>query len=79
MLSGDIEISGRIDFLEPESEEFVSLAMQITPDEQAYCMKLMNIVYHKIISLDFPDISEYQKDFYSGQKRFIEDLLNGTI
>lgn len=73
------EIIGRIDFLEPENGEFISLALPITAEEQAHCRQLMNIVYHKIVALDFPDITEYQKDSYHGQKRFIEDLLNGEI
>ncbi len=72
-------IEGRIDFLEPQNESFISLSMNITLEEQEVCTQLMNIVYHKIMSLDFPDISEYQKDNKTGQKRFIEDLFNGDI
>jgi hypothetical protein len=39
---------------------------------------LIEVVYKKIINLDFPDISKYSSDL-KGVQEFKEDLLSGRI
>ena len=50
----------------------------ITEEQTEKLKKLINIVYKKIVSLDFPDISKYSKDL-RGIKMFEEDLLENKI
>ena len=75
----DKPIQGRIDFLEPTIEgEYISLDLIITDQDIDYIAKLVEIIYHKILSLDFPDIIVYRsnnKDAYD----FIQDLLENKI
>ncbi len=65
---------GIIEFVEPRRGHLIELMLDI---DQAYIerlTKLIEVVYDKIINLDFPDISKYSKDF-SGILQFEEDLL----
>ncbi len=65
---------GIIEFVEPVHEKIIDLEL-ITEDEEVTRMKaLVNAVYTKILSLDFPDISGYSKDI-AGIKLFEDDLL----
>ncbi|MEX0598402.1 MAG: PD-(D/E)XK nuclease family protein, partial [Candidatus Paceibacterota bacterium] len=75
----DKPIQGRIDFMESTIEgEYISLDLIITDKDIEYIAKLVQIIYHKILSLDFPDISIYKEN---NQKTtdFIRDLLENKI
>jgi len=75
----DKSIKGRIDFLEPTIEgEYISLDLTITGQDIDYIASLVQIIYHKILSLDFPDISIY-KDNNKNTNDFIKDLLEHKI
>ena len=75
----DKPIRGRIDFLEPTVEgDFISLDLEILEQDIDYIAKLVQVIYHKILSLDFPDISVY-KDNNKKTADFIQDLLDGKI
>jgi len=75
----DKSIKGRIDFLEPTIEgEYISLYLTITGQDIDYIASLVQIIYHKILSLDFPDISIY-KDNNKNTNDFIKDLLEHKI
>lgn len=75
----DKPIGGRIDFLEPNIEgEYISLDLIITNEDIDYIAKLVLIIYHKILSLDFPDISDY-KNNNKNTNDFIQDLLEHKI
>ena len=75
----DKPIRGRIDFLEPTIEgDYISLDLIITDEDIEYIAKLVQIIYHKILSLDFPDIAVY-KDNNKDTSDFIQDLLEHKI
>jgi DNA helicase-2/ATP-dependent DNA helicase PcrA len=75
----DKSIQGRIDFLEPTIEgEYISLDLTITDQDIDYIARLVQIIYHKILNLDFPDISIY-KDNNKNTNDFIQDLLEHKI
>jgi DNA helicase-2/ATP-dependent DNA helicase PcrA len=75
----DKPIYGRIDFLEPNIEgEYISLDLIIIDTDIDYIAKLVLIIYHKILNLDFPDISIY-KDNNKNTNDFIKDLLEHKI
>jgi uncharacterized protein (DUF1330 family) len=71
---------GNLEFIEcnPESNEVVILEKQISYDEAQQLAKLIQIVYKKIINLDFPNTSYYPAT-NKGIKMFIDDLLEGKI
>ena len=52
--------------------------LEIDPLEVARLEKLIGIVWQKIQSLDFPDISKYPKDL-TGIMAFEEDLLTNKV
>ncbi len=73
----DKSLQGRIDFLEPSIEgEYISLSITIEESDINYISKLTQIIYHKIISLDFPDIKVYKQ---GGTDKFIQDLMDNNI
>jgi DNA helicase-2/ATP-dependent DNA helicase PcrA len=73
----DKPLQGRIDFLEPSIEgEYISLSITIEESDINYISKLTQIIYHKIISLDFPDIKVYKQ---GGTDKFIQDLMDNNI
>jgi DNA helicase-2/ATP-dependent DNA helicase PcrA len=75
----DKPLQGRIDFLEPTIEgEFISLSIPIEQSDIDYISQLTQIIYHKIISLDFPDISIYAQN-QEGVEQFIQDLLENNV
>lgn len=75
----DKPIKGRIDFLEPTIEgEFISLDLVIADKDIDYISNLVQIIYHKILSLDFPDISIYKQN-NQNTNNFIQDLLDNKI
>lgn len=69
---------GVIEFVEPSHGRIIDLQADITEEETERMEKLVNVVYKKIIALDFPDISGYSKDI-SGILEFEEDLLSGSV
>jgi DNA helicase-2/ATP-dependent DNA helicase PcrA len=75
----DKPIKGRIDFLEPNLDgKYISLELSIQDEEIEYIGNLVQIIYHKILSLDFPDITIYQQNNKSTSD-FIQDLLEHKI
>lgn len=69
---------GFIEFVEPYRGHVIVLPMDIEGAEVKRLETLIGIVYAKIQSLDFPDISRYPKDV-RGITAFEDDLLGGTI
>ncbi|MDP1760267.1 MAG: ATP-dependent DNA helicase [Candidatus Woesebacteria bacterium] len=65
---------GIIEFIEPSHKNIVDLNLDIEKEDVEKLTALINVVYRKIKSLDFPDISGYSKDIY-GIQTFEEDLL----
>lgn len=70
---------GILEFITPnEKNEITFLEYNITNDDVSRLQKLIDIVYNKIINLDFVDVSHYSQD-YKGIMQFEEDLLNNKI
>ncbi len=61
-----------------EDSPVVELALDPSTEDVERTKKLIGIVYKKIRALDFPDVSEYSKD-YKGILAFEDDLLAGKI
>ncbi len=70
--------NGIIEFVEPYQDKIIDLPMNIEDSETKRLQTLIEIVYKKIQSLDFPDVSAYSKDM-KGINAFEEDLLGGKI
>jgi DNA helicase II / ATP-dependent DNA helicase PcrA len=72
--------NGKLEFLEDaEDSGNVLLNLELTGDEKIEKLnKLINIVWNKIMNLDFPDVSDYPKDI-KGIYMFIDDLLENRI
>ncbi len=69
---------GVLEFLEPQKEEITTLSLEINAIDIERLQKLISAVYKKIVTLDFPDISGYEKNMY-GIDCFIEDLISGRV
>lgn len=69
---------GSLEFVEPYHQEIKTLDLTFTPEEVAQTKKLIDIVYNKIINLDFPDTSAYEPSPF-GIEHFTLDLLEGRI
>ncbi|MDF1498038.1 MAG: ATP-dependent DNA helicase [Patescibacteria group bacterium] len=69
---------GNLEFIKPDGKNLVVLSLLIQDKDVKRLSKLIQIVYKKIQSLDFPNIESYSKDI-KGIKKFEEDLLNGNI
>lgn len=70
----DFKIEGQMTYLEADVASKMHLVYQPSDDEIDQLSKLIQMVYSKIINLDLPDVSNYEKDFIGTQK-FIDDLL----
>ncbi len=70
--------TGTLEFLEPSKDTLIDLSLEINNEEIQRLKRLTEIVYKKIIALDFPDVTEYPKDL-GGTLAFEEDLLEGKI
>ncbi len=73
--------SGALEFVEEEEDgeiQVLTLPFRETKIEEENLRRLVAIVYQKIVTLDFPDISTYEKNI-EGIKKFEEDLLTGRI
>ena len=69
---------GHLEFIEPDHDQIKTLSLTIEPQEKAQLSKLIEVVYRKITSLDFPDTSHYEASFF-GIQHFILDLLEDRI
>jgi hypothetical protein len=72
--------TGVLEFLEPRGDTLIDLTLDITASAEDFARlsRLVQIVYHKIITLDFPDTGKYTQDL-KGCLEFEEDLLTGKI
>ena len=69
---------GRLEFLEPVKNNFITLPLVMEEYEVERLKKLIEVVYKKIVNLDFPDVSKYSQDM-KGCMEFEEDLLEGRV
>lgn len=69
---------GHLEFLHPDGEGVPLLPYDMNDEDTERLRRLIVIVGRKIRSLDFPDITSYEKSI-DGVMRFEEDLLNGII
>lgn len=80
---------GQIEFIEAEDNGRINvLELELTDELVARVEKLANIVYNKILNLDFPDVTKYTHTESGKEKEeielvdilnFEEDLLSGKI
>lgn len=71
--------TGQLEFIKADhSGRIITLKLDIIDDEANKLEDLVNIVYQKIVNLDFPDISQYKVSF-QGTLDFVNDLLNHKI
>jgi DNA helicase-2/ATP-dependent DNA helicase PcrA len=83
---------GKIEFLECDDNEKINILELNLSDESGLVLcerveKLSNIIYKKILDLDFPDVSRWTKDEFGNEKEiklkeileFEEALLSGNI
>jgi DNA helicase II / ATP-dependent DNA helicase PcrA len=70
--------SGTLEFLEPVSGVFQKLTLAYDAVEVERLSRLVQVVYKKICTLDFPDITKYSPTV-EGCIEFEEDLLEGNI
>jgi RecB family exonuclease len=70
---------GQVEFIEADSEgKNVVLNKQISQEEVEILENLIQKVYQKIVTLDFPDVSEYSQNL-QGIQDFKQDLLEGKV
>lgn len=70
---------GKLEFVEGNRQKEIEAAeLEVTSEMQERVQKLTEIVYKKIMNLDFPDTSNY-KPTLKGILQFEDDLLNGKI
>ena len=69
-----------LEFVESVTEEKEPVTLLYTPsaEEAERTKKLIAAVYKKIVTLDFPDTSDYTQDL-SGIMQFEHDLLEGAV
>lgn len=67
---------GKIIFLDARSGDQEYMDIDVYPEDVERMKKLIKVVYNKIVSLDFPDVSGYDKTIM-GINRFIDDLIEG--
>jgi len=71
-------IGGAIEFADADDRDPFELLHPIESSDVERVSALARIVYSKVTSLDFPDISSYSKD-RAGIAAFEDDLLSGRI
>lgn len=76
-VSSPQDITCQIIYVEAENEKELIRSHRPSSEEIERMQKLVNAVWKKVVSLDFPDISRYPQDI-NGIKQFEEDLLNGN-
>jgi len=67
--------TGRLEFLEPQNKHIIDLSLDITDEDVDRTKKLIEVIYGKIMNLDFPDVSTYSKDL-KGVIEFEDSLLD---
>jgi DNA helicase-2/ATP-dependent DNA helicase PcrA len=65
---------GKLEFLEPKNGKIIELPLEIQAEDVERTRKLIEVVYKKIMTLDFPDVSGYSKDV-KGVEEFEEDMV----
>ncbi len=75
---GKVVRKGVLDFLKPRDGKIMSLELEIADEDVERLKKLIAVVYRKIVALDFPDVSTYDKDLF-GIGHFTEDLIAGRV
>ncbi len=70
--------TGKLEFIEAKNTLECVLAMEFNNDEVERLQSLIKIVYQKIRSLDFPDVSQYA-NMPDGHRQFEDDLISGKI
>ena len=66
---------GMLEFVEPDKKGKIhELVADITEEETNHTKALIEAVYKKIMTLDFPDVEKYSKDL-QGMIDFESDLL----
>ncbi|PID31331.1 hypothetical protein CR983_01670 [Candidatus Saccharibacteria bacterium] len=69
---------GCLQFIEPtQSGDIVELESVFSDDDVARFRRLIDVVWHKIITLDLPDVSGYPAT-YKGVLQFEQDLLDSN-
>ncbi|MCK5027186.1 MAG: ATP-dependent helicase [Candidatus Pacebacteria bacterium] len=66
--------TGKLEFLEPKNKKIIDLSLEIDDVDVERTKKLIEVVYQKIMNLDFPDVSEYSKDL-KGVLEFEDSLV----
>jgi len=69
---------GVLEFVEPVNGSLIDLAYDITEDDVTYTRSLIEEVYRRIVTLDFPDVSTYDQNI-KGIKQFEYDLINNIL
>lgn len=69
---------GVLEFVEPLDGKWLELSLEIDEEETKRLKKLIEVVFQKIMRLDFPTTSHYPADL-KGIQMFEEDLLNAKI
>ncbi|MFA5830022.1 MAG: ATP-dependent DNA helicase [Candidatus Gracilibacteria bacterium] len=66
--------NGFLEFLQPINDEIKLLELNISEEETEKMKKLIQVVYRKIVDLDFPDVTDYEKNV-EGIQCFVDNLL----
>lgn len=69
---------GVIEFVEPDDDEIIDLEYKIKEEDVERLTSLIEVIYDKIMNLEFPDIDKYDESI-KGVKNFEDDLLEGNI
>jgi DNA helicase-2/ATP-dependent DNA helicase PcrA len=69
---------GVLEFVEPARGALIELPLDLDQESATRVASLAEIVYDKILTLSFPDVSRYDKNT-AGSKAFEQDLLDGAI
>lgn len=76
---GDFTVKqGVLEFVKPKEGRLIDLSYTITEEDVIHLQRLVEVVYKKIMKLDFPDVSSYEKT-EKDTRRFEDDLLAGRI
>lgn len=75
-LKNNKNYEGKMVFLEASDQKYLELAYSPSSEDLQTLTRLIQVVWEKIMSLDFTDMSEYSKD-YPGIEDFQRKLLNG--
>ncbi len=70
--------TGVLEFIEPKNSKILDLNLILDDEKVENLKKLIEVVYNKIINLDFPDVTKYSKDT-KGIKQFEEDLIEEKV